>query len=72
MREFQKCVQNESAAIIGFSQWKYRASQRFEDRGVGPDNRMHSRDERFEGQAHHKAKPDPLYDKALPKTPAKC
>ncbi|MDP3513959.1 MAG: hypothetical protein Q8S20_14550 [Sulfuritalea sp.] len=32
---------------------------------------MHSRDERFKNQAHHKAKPDPLYDKAHPKKPAK-
>ena len=33
---------------------------------------MHSRDERFKNQAHHKAKPDPLYDKAHPKKPGKC
>ncbi len=33
---------------------------------------MHSRDEGFKNQAPHKAKPDPLYDKAHPKTPAKC
>ena len=33
---------------------------------------MHSRDEGFKNQAHHKAKPDPLYDKAHPKKPAKC
>ena len=41
-------------------------------RGVGADNSMHSRDERFKNQAQHKAKPDPLYDKAHPKRPAKC
>jgi transposase len=31
------------------------------------DNQMRSRDERFKDQARHKAKPDPLYDKAHPK-----
>ena len=36
------------------------------------DNGMRSRDERFKDQARHKAKPDPLYDKAHPKKPAKC
>ncbi len=41
-------------------------------RGAGADNSMHSRDEGFKNQAPHKAKPDPLYDKAHPKTPAKC
>ena len=41
-------------------------------RGAGTDNRMQSRDERFKNQAHHKAKPDPLYDKAHPKKSAKC
>ena len=35
------------------------------------DNGMRQRDERFKDQARHKAKPDPLYDKAHPKTPAK-
>ena len=35
------------------------------------DNGMRSRDERFKDQARHKAKPDPLYDKAHPKKPAK-
>jgi hypothetical protein len=33
---------------------------------------MHSRDEGFKNQAHHKARPDPLYDKAHPKKPARC
>ena len=33
---------------------------------------MHSRDERSKYPARHKAKPDPRYDKAHPKTPAKC
>lgn len=28
------------------------------------DNQMRKRDERFDGQTHHKAKPDPLYDKS--------
>ena len=41
-------------------------------RGAGADNGMHSRDERCKNQAHHKAKPDPLYDKVHPKKPAKC
>ncbi len=40
-------------------------------RGAGADNSMHCRDEGFKNQAHHKAKPDPLYDKAHPKKPAK-
>ncbi|MDO8931249.1 MAG: transposase [Rhodocyclaceae bacterium] len=31
------------------------------------DNQMRSRDERFKDQAKHKARPDPLYDKAHPK-----
>lgn len=35
------------------------------------DNGMRQRDERFKDQARHKAKPDPLYDKAQPKKPAK-
>ena len=34
------------------------------------DNGMRQRDERFKDQARHKAKPDPLYDKAHPKKPA--
>lgn len=34
------------------------------------DNRMRKRDERFKDQAKHKAKPDPLYDKAHPKKAA--
>ena len=34
------------------------------------DNAMRQRDERFKDQARHKAKPDPLYDKAHPKKPA--
>ena len=33
------------------------------------DNGMRQRDERFKDQARHKAKPDPLYDKAHPKKP---
>ena len=33
---------------------------------------MLSRDEGCKNQAHHKAKPDPLYGKAHPKKPAKC
>ena len=33
---------------------------------------MHSRDERCKNQAHHKAKPDPHYDKAHPMKPTKC
>jgi len=32
---------------------------------------MHSRDKRFKNQARHKAKPDPLYDKAHPKNPSR-
>ena len=35
------------------------------------DNGMRTRDERFKDQARHKAKPDPLYDKAHPKKSAK-
>ena len=35
------------------------------------DNGMRQRDERFKDQARHKAKPDPLYDKAHPKNPAR-
>lgn len=35
------------------------------------DNGMRQRDERFKDQGKHKAKPDPLYDKAHPKKPAK-
>ncbi len=35
------------------------------------DNGMRQRDERFKEQAKHKAKPDPLYDKAQPKKPAR-
>jgi hypothetical protein len=57
MRESQNSVQNELAAIIGFSQRKNRASQQFEAPGAGADNSMHSRDEGFKNQAHHKAKP---------------
>lgn len=41
-------------------------------RGAGADHSMHSRDDRFKIRAHHKAKPDPLYDKAHPKRSAKC
>ncbi|MEY4591162.1 MAG: hypothetical protein RIR18_57 [Pseudomonadota bacterium] len=36
------------------------------------DNGMRQRDERFKDQGKHKAKPDPLYDKAHPKKAAKC
>lgn len=36
------------------------------------DNGMRARDGRFKDQARHKAKPDPLYDKAHLKKPAKC
>ena len=35
------------------------------------DNGMRQRDERFKDQGKHKAKPDPLYDKAHPKKAAK-
>lgn len=35
------------------------------------DNGMRQRDARFKDQARHKDKPDPLYDKAHPKKPAK-
>ena len=35
------------------------------------DNGMRQRDERFKDQARHKAKPDPLYDKAHPQKKAK-
>lgn len=35
------------------------------------DGGMRKRDERFEGQARHKAKPDPLYDKSSRTEPAK-
>lgn len=35
------------------------------------DNGMRQRDERFKEQGRHKAKPDPLYDKAHPKKAAK-
>ena len=62
-------MQNELAAIIGLSRRENRASQPFEYRGVGADNSMHSRDEDFKVQAHHKAKPDLLYDKKHPKKP---
>ena len=41
-------------------------------RGIGADINMHSRDEGFKNQAHHKTKPDPLYDKVHPKKPVKC
>ncbi|MDO9599640.1 MAG: hypothetical protein Q7J47_18140 [Azoarcus sp.] len=41
--------------------------QQYEDPGVGGDNSMHSRDEGVKDQIHHKAKPDPIYDKAHPK-----
>ena len=41
-------------------------------RDVGGDNRMPRRDERFKDQAHRKATPDPLYDEAYSKKPAKC
>ncbi len=64
------------AAIIGFSQRKTRAFQlsrlRGAGAGAGAGTSMHSRDEGFKNQVHHKAKPDPLYDKANPKKPAKC
>jgi hypothetical protein len=56
------------ATIIGFSQWKDRASQQFEAPGRWRRQQLYSRDERFKNQAHHKAKPD----KAHPKKPAKC
>ena len=36
------------------------------------DNGMRQRDERFKDQSKHKAKPDPLYDKAHPKKAASC
>lgn len=36
------------------------------------DNGMRQRDERFKEQGKHKARPDPLYDKARPKKPGKC
>ncbi|CAI07728.1 hypothetical protein ebA2852 [Aromatoleum aromaticum EbN1] len=41
MRESQNSVQNELAAIIGFSQWKNRASQQVRLRDAGAANRMH-------------------------------
>jgi hypothetical protein len=41
-------------------------------RDAGADNSMDSRDEGFKNQAHHKAKPDPFYDKTYPKKPTKC
>jgi len=36
------------------------------------DNGMRQRDERFKDQGKHKAKPDPLYDKAHPKKSPRC
>jgi transposase len=36
------------------------------------DNGLRQRDERFKDQSKHKAKPDPLYDKAHPKKAASC
>jgi len=36
------------------------------------DNQMRKRDERFDGQTHHKAKPDPLYDKSGKLKKAPC
>ena len=40
-------------------------------RALIADNGLRQRDERFAGQARHKQKPDPIYNKAHPKKPAK-
>jgi transposase len=40
------------------------ALDRLEVNALIADNQMRKRDERLEGQDHHRAKPDPLYDKA--------
>jgi len=56
------------AAIIGFFQWKNRASQPFEDPGYW---RRKQPAATSVAKIRHTAKPDPLDDDAHPEKPAK-